>query len=317
MNLTRMINNIETKRGYEIFNKSIPGQFEMCGLCEDSSSVTFADAKSLLKTLPNGRISNDPTSLLNFTNCQFLLENQDSVPAVSQRFKISESQAASLINYIKKLLRSYRILSDKPLLDYQRSNLISNPAKMARDGVLYSLELLKKYTFNNITTKALFQIVMDRKALFKCKDYFMEPYSNKICTDPEITIERYEGTLLWVLAYYRDFQPMPGPELDARELLMVKLGIKEVSIFTKLLTQTRLDTTLKEIQKDFARKYECYRNPCDKKYLAELQFHQSRATNIVHKKYPNLNVKYYQERSLVLQISQRIRSSLVPRFPKY
>jgi hypothetical protein len=153
------------------------------------------------------------------------------------------------------------------------------------------VDLLKRYTFINVTTKMLFDLVTLRKAIFTCKNYFIEPYSSRICTDPDITIERYPGALLWVSAFYREYQvDRLDYQPDARHILMSKLGIKDYTEFEKLLSGGQLNTSLSEVQKDLARICNCYRTPCDKKYLAELQFFKSGVTNSKNRKYPSLKV---------------------------
>ena len=154
------------------------------------------------------------------------------------------------------------------------------------------MDLLKRYTFINVTTKMLFDLVTARKAIFTCKNYFIEPYSNRICTDPEITIERYPGALLWVSAFYREYQvDRLEYQPDARNILMKKLGINDYREFDILITGGQLNTSLAEVQRDLASNCNCYRTPCDKKYLGELQFFKSGVTNSNNNKYPSLTVQ--------------------------
>jgi len=164
-------------------------------------------------------------------------------------------------------------------------------ARIARDGLLNAVDLLKRYTFINATTKMLFDLITLRKAFFTCKSYFIEPYSSRICTDPDITIERYPGALLWVTAFYREYQvDRLDIHHDARQILMKKLGIRDYGEFNRLLTGGQLNRSLAEVQKDLARICQCYRTPCDKKYLGELQFFKSGVTNVNNTKYPSLKV---------------------------
>ena len=121
-NLTKLIDRVETNNGYMAFNDSIPGDFEVCGDCKDTP-FTFSEIKRLLDFWPVAHQSNEPTSLLNFTNCDYLLANLNSPDIVAQRFAINASQAASLIAYTKRLFRSYEILSDTPSIDYFRGRL--------------------------------------------------------------------------------------------------------------------------------------------------------------------------------------------------
>jgi hypothetical protein len=122
-NLTKLIDRIEMNSGYMAFNNSIPAVFEVCGDCKDSP-FTFLDIKRLLDYWPGGHQSNERTSLLNFTNCEYLLANQGRPEAIAERFAINTPQAVSLIEYSKSLFRSYGILSDTPTIDYFRGCLV-------------------------------------------------------------------------------------------------------------------------------------------------------------------------------------------------
>lgn len=169
--------------------------------------------------------------------------------------------------------------------------LQADAARIARDGLLNAVDILKRFTFINATTKMLFDLVTLRKAIHTCRSYFVEPYSYQICTDPDITIERYPGALLWVTAFYRDYQvDRIEYQTDARQTLMNKLGIKEYHEFDRLITGGILNATLAEVQKDMAKTFKCYRTPCDKKYLGELQFFRSGVSNAKNRKYPSLSV---------------------------
>jgi hypothetical protein len=165
-------------------------------------------------------------------------------------------------------------------------------ARIARDGLLSAVDLLKRFTFINATTKMLFDLITQRKAMITCRNYFIEPYSNRICTDPDITIERYPGALLWVSAYYREYQVDPIEyQFDARQILMKKLGMTDFNEFNNLIAGGMLNTTLTEVQTDLAKYCKCYRTPCDKKYLGELQFFKSGVSNARQRKYPSLKVQ--------------------------
>ena len=120
-NLTKLIDRVETNIGYSAFNDSIPGVFEVCGDCRDTS-FSFSEIKRLLDYSRGPSQSNEPTSLLNFTNCDFLLANLNAPDKIAQRFAIGASQAASLVSYAKTLSRSYEILSDTPSVDYFRGS---------------------------------------------------------------------------------------------------------------------------------------------------------------------------------------------------
>jgi hypothetical protein len=122
-NLTKLIGRVETNIGYLAFNDSIPGVFEVCGECKDTP-FTFSQIKRLLDFWPGARQSNEPTSLLNFTNCDYLFANLNIPENIAQRFAINASQAVNLIAYTKSLFRSYEILSDTPSVDYFRGRLI-------------------------------------------------------------------------------------------------------------------------------------------------------------------------------------------------
>ena len=122
-NLTKLIDRVETNIGYLAFNDSIPAVFEVCGECKESP-FTFSQIKRLLDFWPGAQQSNEPTSLLNFTNCDYLVANLNSPDKVAQRFAINASQAVGLIEYTKILFRSYGILSDSPSVDYFRGKLI-------------------------------------------------------------------------------------------------------------------------------------------------------------------------------------------------
>lgn len=137
--------------------------------------------------------------------------------------------------------------------------------------------------------KALFQVYNDNKGLYPCKAYFDPNRANDICNNNLITLDRYEGVIMWVIAFYQDFQNTGG-DIDAAQYISNVLRISKSQFNETLLKSVFLNTTLNSIQVDFQQAFGCFSPPCDRKFLAERQFYQSSITNMKSPKYPSLNV---------------------------
>lgn len=117
-----------------------------------------------------------------------------------------------------------------------------------------------------------------------------------------MTLDRYGGVVLWILAFYRNFQPLGG-EIEASQYIMTKLKITDPNVLNDILYTGLLNTTLAEIQNDFKAIYGCFAAPCDKRFLGEKQFFESSVTNIKNSKYPALSVlsvAHFQENDNLL-----------------
>ena len=67
-----------------------------------------------------------------------------------------------------------------------------------------------------------------------------------ICQDPKITLMKYEGILLWVIAYYRNYEAIES-ETDAFQYIMSRLPGASQLKMNKLLASKLLVNTLLEI----------------------------------------------------------------------
>lgn len=154
------------------------------------------------------------------------------------------------------------------------------------------MRLLEQYTFINVTAKALYQLVVERQSTFACSQYFDNDVMGQIiCADNIVSLNRYEGALLWVIAYYRYYQPIM-PEIDASEVIMKRLNIK-LDMYLPLENGNLLVKTLAEIQSDLKIALNCRNDICSKRELAEKQFMFGNVTNLTTataNKYPLLKM---------------------------
>lgn len=143
----------------------------------------------------------------------------------------------------------------------------------------------------NATTQALTQIIFDRRESSSCPDLF--PNTSlvvKICRDPMIRPTHYDGVLIWVMAYYQNYQSNRGTNFDAQRFLRTRLGLgNNVTAIIRLLGGSKIKNYLIEIEEDFTKLFGCKSKPCDKDYLARKQFFHGSVTNASSAKYPTLN----------------------------
>ena len=286
--VTELIGKPLSITGYRSMNSSIPLDYEFCG--DDlEARLTNEEALRLLDKTADGKMTNNAYSLLNFTNGQFLIDNLDKVDKVMAKFYLSKQKAESLIKYYNSTLNSLKLASNSPELSYFR-------ARFSRDGLLDALNLLRHYTFNNITMQGFSQLYNDRKGNATCKAYFLDTQGRnlptKICTDPLITLDTYQGIIMWTIAKYKNFQNDSIVDFDAYNFIKKRLGLVNDEDLDFLLSSSLFNSTMWEVQNDFLSYFGCFDAPCDRRFLAERQFYQSSITNLGNKlKYPTLKVK--------------------------
>lgn len=118
---------------------------------------------------------------------------------------------------------------------------------------------------------------------------FPEFYAKTICRDDIIRPTFHGGVLIWVMAFYQGFQPSLRKTFDAQGLLRKKLSLgSSVTALEEIMKGSKLRTYLDEIETDFQIMFKCRSKPCDKKYLAQLQFSSSAITDPKSKKYDQL-----------------------------
>lgn len=292
-NLTQLIGNQEFIDGYHSMNKSVPFDYEVCG---DSSEyrLSYTEAKRLLSKTEKGFQSNEKTSLLNFTNSKYLIENLDDFKGIKERFGLdSEKKAEGLSKYYKNTIKTFKLSTNSPELAFFR-------ARFSRDGLQKSLDILKQYVFHNITMKAFSSFYSNNKGKMSCRSYFKGNgnFPSQICNHNILSLDRYEGIVLWTMAYYSNinFDPIPG-EFDAKGYIISLLNSSQTQFnFNETILNSEFSNTLKGIQDNFTRYFGCFEAPCNKKFLAELQYYNSSVTDIANSNseareyYPNLNV---------------------------
>ena len=163
-------------------------------------------------------------------------------------------------------------------------------ARFSRDGLISALKLLEECTLINATTQALTQIIFERRETASCKDLFPENLAATICQDPIIRPTFYQGVLIWVMAYYQNFQPPLIPKFFARVTLAQRLGFgSNFSALIDLMEKSKLRVYLNEIEQDFMDIFGCKTKPCDKSFLARKQFLTGSVSNSSKTKYSSLN----------------------------
>lgn len=291
-NGTNLLANTEFIKGYRNMNDSTLFDFEVCGDNPDAR-LTYEEAKRLLSRQSDGNQNNEPTSLLNFTNSYYLIKNLNNTKGIMERFQLSSlSKAEGLSAYYTDTLSTFKLNTNSPELSFYR-------ARFSRDGLIKSLDVLKQYVFNNVTMKAFYDYYNNHKGNSPCTNYF-KTSSLQICNHNILSLDRYEGVILWVLAYYKDFQPVPG-EFDAKKYIISLMNTTGHFSFDACVQGSDLDIKLKEIQFNFTKFFGCFEAPCDRKFLAELQYYKSMPTNIANlndtanQLYPSLNVDHTYE----------------------
>lgn len=293
-NLTQLFGNQEYIDGYKSMNSSMPFDFEMC-LDDPESRLTYNEAKKLLSKTLDGRQNTEVSSLLNFTNSKYLIENLGNYEGIMRRFGLSnEKKGKGLSAYYNHTIKTFKLTTNSPELAFFR-------ARFSRDGVQKSLDVLKQYVFHNITMKAFSNFYSNNKGDKGCRDYFNGIFKSQICNHNIMSLDQYEGIILWIMAYYKDFQPIPG-EFDARAYIVELMNNTQFN-FQDTVKDTLFSSTLGGIQDNFTKFYGCFEPPCDKKFLAELQYYNSSVTDIANSNaeaklyYPSLNVAIHLRRS--------------------
>lgn len=162
-------------------------------------------------------------------------------------------------------------------------------AKFSVEGLQKSLDVVKEYTFINATAVALNQLIYERRNEVSCEALFPRFYAKKICRDEFIRPTFYEGVLLWVMAYYHSYQPSRESKLDAHRLIRTRIGMDgDVSDLDDFMKKSQLKNFLDEIETDFKEMFKCETKPCDKHFLASMQFVSSSVTDAKSSKYHEL-----------------------------
>lgn len=150
--------------------------------------------------------------------------------------------------------------------------------------------MLEDFTLINVTAVALSQLIFERRQDGSCYSMFSDFYAKIICRDESIRPTNYAGVLVWVQAYYQGFQPSKRKIFDAQAFLRKKLNLgSSVTALEEVINRSRLKIYLDEIEADFQRIFNCASKPCDKKYLAQIQFLSSSVTNPKVSKYDHLD----------------------------
>lgn len=286
-NLTQLIGNQEFIDGYRNMNSSVPFDYEMCG-DDPAARLSYTEASRLLSKGQDGNQNYQVGSLLNLTNSKYLIENLNDFEGIKWRFGLSDiAKAKGLSAYYNHTIKTFKLTTNSPELAFFR-------ARFSRDGVQKSLDILKHYVFHNITMKAFSNFYSNNKGDKACGDYFNGQFKSQICNHNIISLDRYEGITLWIMAYYKDFQPIPG-EFDARGYIVSVINNTNFD-FDLTVKNSWFSGTLGGIQDNFTRYFGCFEPPCDKKFLAELQYYNSSVTDVASsnedakKFYPSLNV---------------------------
>lgn len=287
-NCTQIIGNPEFIKGYEDMNKSIIFDFEVCGDDPDYR-LTYDEAKTLLSKNKDGSQNKEVRSLLNFTNSKYLIQNLNNFEGIKNQFGLSNiNKAKGLSAFYNNTLATFKLNTNSPELSFYR-------ARFSRDGLVKSLDILKQYVFNNITMKAFNNFYINNKGIWSCKEYFLS-FQTQICNNNLLSLDKYDGVILWVLAFYQDWQPIPG-EIDARKIITETIDHPAFN-FNAAVSGSKLNVTLGQIQVNFTTYFGCFEAPCDRKFLAELQYYKSSVTNIgnlndiAKQIYPSLTVVF-------------------------
>jgi len=285
--LTRLIDS-RNINSYSDLNVSIPLIFEIAQ--EDPLTwLDLATSKRLLSMYTNGTQTNEPTSLLNFTNVQKLVNNLNNTSLIQSTFSLTVPQAIALSAYYNNSMNSMRVASNSPQLSYFR-------ARFSRDGLLNALSYLDLYVFNNVTMKAFAQRYSDQKATYSCQNYFTASYAERICSNNLLSLDNYNGIILWVIAVYQDNPAVQSSmqDINAIEQIAQALNIEAEKVRIILNTSIVLQNQLVLVQNDIKSQLGCFEAPCDRKYLSQLQFYSSEATywkpSNISSKYPIFNV---------------------------
>jgi len=246
-------------------------------------------AKRLLSmNWDKGTMTEEPTSLMNFTNAKFLADNIDKPAEIMVKFSLSNiKQANLLISYYKKTIESFKFFSHQPVNDYYR-------AKFSKEGITKSLDLLTEYTYNNISTKAFSDMYHKNTIQYPCVAYFSS-MQREICNSNAISLENYQGIILWTLAGFNNRGKNPD---YAPKILRDQLNIDNTTLY-QIISNSRFYEEMKKIQNEFLDAFGCFKNaqewaPCDRKFLMEAQYYGGSITyptENLRKKYPSLSVR--------------------------
>ena len=288
--LTNQIGNVQYVRGLRDLNGSIPLDYEVCGKnnCDRNSEIGINTARRLLNS-SNGTVCS-ASSLLNFTNSNFFIDHLGNPYEIAKKLDLTTNQAALLSQYYSQTLNDLSLASNSPTLSYFR-------ARYSRDGLLKAMSVLRLFVFDNITMKAFQQVYNDNRGTTRCADYFNNvqfgeisgDVRTRICQDPVISLDKYEGIIYWMIAFYQNWQPETGA-FNATKLILDRLGIsyaKTDAIQRLTDYPSIMNRTLTEIQNDFMNNFGCFAAPCDRKFLSERQYYDSSITD-PRNIYPNL-----------------------------
>lgn len=250
----------------------------------------FATSKRLLSMNDDGTQTDEPTSLLNFKNAAFLaknsIEGKENYQAIQTHFKLSTlDHAKTLASYYRGTLKTYTQYTENPKLDYYKS-------RFAKNSINDCIDLLQRYTLNNITMKAFADVYKSKKNQYQCRDYF-NIYGDTICNSNSLSLDSYEGIVTWTIALQLAYKPgkVDPAEWDARSYILKQLGKeKEPEFWDQVYNNSLLNTTMWAIQENFFEFFGCFEPPCARKFIAEKQFYEGAITN-VPQLYPSLNVR--------------------------
>ena len=275
--ITRLVDKPNYVRSYKDLNLSLLFDYEV-NTYNRTIDFELETAAKLLSVAKDGQESDNPHSLLNFSNAAFLDANQDNIPAIAARFDINATEASVLITFYQKTMLNFAQLTKNPKLDYYKS-------RFSRDAIQQSIDWLKLYTLNNITMKAFNDVYTDKKKQILCREYFNK-YGDAICNSNLLSLDNYEGVVIWVIALFNNSDGLE-PTFDALKTIETALGLNSTDEVFSILDGSYFNITFWQIQLKFQDEFGCFSPPCARKFLAEKQFYTGNITNV-----PNLTQMY-------------------------
>jgi len=121
-NLTKLIGKAEYIDGYRDMNASIVVNYEFC-TNDPLTQLEFPAAKRLLSMMQGGYMSAEPTSLLNFTNANYLIANLNNFVQIGGKFNLDLVKSEAMSAYYNNSMKSLSIASNSPSLSYFRGTL--------------------------------------------------------------------------------------------------------------------------------------------------------------------------------------------------
>lgn len=103
-NLSRAMFGDDSFFGLNQINFSLPIQFEYTDNPE--IFLTTQEVRDLLSVLDSGRQTEQPNSLMNITNVEFLLNNLNDTAKISSRFLINEAKSKGISKWMKRIVKA-------------------------------------------------------------------------------------------------------------------------------------------------------------------------------------------------------------------